>query len=293
MGPITARTTGTELGPITAHTTGTELGPITARTTGTELGPITARTTDTELGAITARRTDTELGAITARTTDTEMGPITARTTGTELGPITARTTGTELGPITARTTGTELGPITAQNSQLSVALLFECTVIMVTLPVLEGRFLTSAAPASCFRLDDFCCPPHITQGPRSYNLSTGEAIKLRCETIGVLTPTITWLKDGHQVPQDGRHVWLPGGGLQLIRVGLSEAGLYTCLAENRFGQDRASAVINVTGPPLPEDASHSGVIAGVIIAVLVVFLFVGAVLLFRYLCMKMTVMMM
>ncbi|KAI8478938.1 Immunoglobulin super DCC subclass member 3, partial [Branchiostoma belcheri] len=126
--------------------------------------------------------------------------------------------------------------------------------------------------------------PPHITLGPLSYNLSTGEAIKLQCETIGVLTPTITWLKDGIEVPVDSRHVRLPGGGLQLIRVGLSEAGLYTCLAQNRFGKDQASAVINVSGPPLPEDASHSGVIAGVIIAVLAVFLFVGAVLIFRYL---------
>ena len=94
-----------------------------------------------------------------------------------------------------------------------------------------------------------FSVPPSIQAGPRVMKVQVGHPIDLPCVVQGVPEPTVTWLKDGAALLADGsQYSDLPDGTLAIAQVGVSDAGVYTCVASNVAGRDEADVQVQVQG---------------------------------------------
>jgi len=93
--------------------------------------------------------------------------------------------------------------------------------------------------------LSKLCCfvfvllVPPVIQDDISGNVSAvaNSMLTLSCPATGTPPPHISWFKDRY--PLSGNEVGvrvLPGGSLQLDHVQFSDAGQYTCVAENAAG---------------------------------------------------------
>lgn len=76
-----------------------------------------------------------------------------------------------------------------------------------------------------------------------------GNSLTLNCPSKGKPKPKITWYKDAIEVKQDGERISFgQNGELVLMFVNSEDAAKYTCVAENKFGKDKMSTVLNVAG---------------------------------------------
>ncbi|XP_030621020.1 hemicentin-1 [Chanos chanos] len=78
-----------------------------------------------------------------------------------------------------------------------------------------------------------------------------GSAVTLTCEARGVPPPTLTWLKDGQPLSLH-RNLLLDGQEtrFQLLDVGASDGGLYSCVASNQAGSSTKTFNLTVLEPP-------------------------------------------
>ena len=85
-----------------------------------------------------------------------------------------------------------------------------------------------------------FLVHPQIVILPENKTVSESNPVLLRCEASGYPAPTITWTKDGRQLP----------GAQRTVNIGQSrksDAGRYVCTADNGIGQpETAEAYITV-----------------------------------------------
>ncbi|KAL0164834.1 hypothetical protein M9458_040587, partial [Cirrhinus mrigala] len=91
-----------------------------------------------------------------------------------------------------------------------------------------------------------------IRAGPRAMKVQVGHAIDLPCVVQGVPDPSVSWLKDGTAL-LDGSQYKISDEGLTLNQVGLMDEGVYTCVASNIAGQDKATIQLYVQVPPVVE----------------------------------------
>ncbi|CAJ0580782.1 unnamed protein product, partial [Mesorhabditis spiculigera] len=70
----------------------------------------------------------------------------------------------------------------------------------------------------------------------------------LECKMSGQPTPEIEWKKNGE--PVEARHISADGSTLTINRVVEDDAGIYTCVAENRAGSYEAKYNVEVDGAP-------------------------------------------
>ena len=69
------------------------------------------------------------------------------------------------------------------------------------------------------------------------------------CLGLGDPEPKQTWLKDSETIQQSKRvAIDAKIGSLQLFVVTVADAGIYTCVYKNKYGEDRKSAVLSVDG---------------------------------------------
>uniref|UniRef100_A0A8C8M5M0 Hemicentin 2 n=1 Tax=Oncorhynchus tshawytscha TaxID=74940 RepID=A0A8C8M5M0_ONCTS len=78
-----------------------------------------------------------------------------------------------------------------------------------------------------------------------------GSLVTLTCEAQGIPPPSLKWLKDGQPLSLH-RNLLLDGQEtrLQLPDVGLSDRGLYSCVASNQAGSSTKSFNLTVLEPP-------------------------------------------
>uniref|UniRef100_A0A8C3XUU2 Hemicentin-2 n=3 Tax=Chelydra serpentina TaxID=8475 RepID=A0A8C3XUU2_CHESE len=95
---------------------------------------------------------------------------------------------------------------------------------------------------------------------PSEHSVPEGSGVKLECDVEGQPAPEVTWLKDGrplelHAAPR----LWLSPDGSSLLLKGLraSDSGAYTCLAQNRAGEDTKLHMLNVLVPPTIERGAN------------------------------------
>ncbi|XP_029988074.1 hemicentin-1 [Sphaeramia orbicularis] len=76
--------------------------------------------------------------------------------------------------------------------------------------------------------------------------------ITLPCKATGSPRPTITWQKEGINIPTTGgAFTVLPNGGLQISKASVSDSGTYICVAQNPAGTALGKTKLRVQVPPV------------------------------------------
>ncbi|XP_038617776.1 contactin-5 isoform X2 [Tachyglossus aculeatus] len=86
---------------------------------------------------------------------------------------------------------------------------------------------------------------PHWVEKLNDTHLDSGSPLRWECKAIGKPRPTIRWLKNGLPLwPQSG--IEMANGVLMIHNVNQSDAGMYQCLAENKYGTIYANAELKI-----------------------------------------------
>ncbi|MPC08425.1 Neuroglian [Portunus trituberculatus] len=81
--------------------------------------------------------------------------------------------------------------------------------------------------------------PPEIRRPPTNVMTVDGKQVNMTCRMFGAPTPRITWIRDSEELT-GGRFQITSEGDLVINEVLFTDAGKYTCLAENKFGKQEA-----------------------------------------------------
>ena len=76
----------------------------------------------------------------------------------------------------------------------------------------------------------------------------TNTSITIQCPTSGVPTPTVTWTKDGQEIPSEGRYTVQDDGSLMISEADEKHNARYTCTADSVAGKNKASSTVQVVG---------------------------------------------
>lgn len=94
--------------------------------------------------------------------------------------------------------------------------------------------------------------PPRFTVGlePR-LSVPQGSPINLNCSAIGQPTPTLDWYKDNRPLRNEHPYSIQGEDGDSLLRIQESkktDAGTYSCRAQNPQGKDTTSCKVHIEG---------------------------------------------
>ncbi|XP_028932576.1 palladin isoform X3 [Ornithorhynchus anatinus] len=114
---------------------------------------------------------------------------------------------------------------------------------------------------------------PHFLQAPGDLIVQEGKLCRMDCKVSGLPTPDLSWQLDGKPIRPDGAHKMLvrENGVHSLIiePVTSRDAGIYTCVATNRAGQNSFSLELVVAAkeahkpPVFLEKLQNTGVADG------------------------------
>ncbi|XP_068081375.1 hemicentin-1 isoform X2 [Anabrus simplex] len=95
--------------------------------------------------------------------------------------------------------------------------------------------------------------PPRIMEDlPPQVSLMEGEDYSLSCTAYGNPQPEVHWRKNGHDITHsdsEGLTVHLDGT-LIFHSVSHNHSGLYTCVAQNPYGEDQKNYIVDILVPP-------------------------------------------
>ncbi|XP_073896852.1 palladin isoform X22 [Macaca fascicularis] len=114
---------------------------------------------------------------------------------------------------------------------------------------------------------------PHFLQAPGDLTVQEGKLCRMDCKVSGLPTPDLSWQLDGKPIRPDSAHKMLvrENGVHSLIiePVTSRDAGIYTCIATNRAGQNSFSLELVVAAkeahkpPVFIEKLQNTGVADG------------------------------
>ncbi|XP_033621341.1 palladin isoform X2 [Fukomys damarensis] len=114
---------------------------------------------------------------------------------------------------------------------------------------------------------------PHFLQAPGDLTVQEGKLCRMDCKVSGLPTPDLSWQLDGKPIRPDSAHKMLvrENGVHSLIiePVTSRDAGIYTCMATNRAGQNSFSLELVVAAkeahkpPVFIEKLQNTGVADG------------------------------
>ncbi|XP_017276034.1 hemicentin-1 isoform X1 [Kryptolebias marmoratus] len=94
--------------------------------------------------------------------------------------------------------------------------------------------------------------PPVIHSYPSTMDVIFNSPITLPCSATGSPRPTITWQKEGINIPTTGgMFTILPNGSLQISKASMSDSGMYICVAQNPAGTALGKIKLRVQVPPV------------------------------------------
>ena len=76
----------------------------------------------------------------------------------------------------------------------------------------------------------------------------TNTSITIQCPTSGVPTPTVTWTKDGQDIPDGEKYSVRGDNSLLISEADVEDDARYTCTADSVAGQDSASTEVEIAG---------------------------------------------
>ncbi|XP_047443825.1 hemicentin-1 isoform X2 [Mugil cephalus] len=92
---------------------------------------------------------------------------------------------------------------------------------------------------------------PLIQSHPSSLDVILNNPTTLPCRATGSPRPTITWQKEGINIPtRGGSFTILPNGSLQISKASVSDSGTYICVAQNPAGTALGKTKLRVQVPP-------------------------------------------
>ena len=92
--------------------------------------------------------------------------------------------------------------------------------------------------------------PPFFTQEPEDIIVVKKDYLILHCKAAspGGETTAIRWFHEDKDITNgQGRRLVLQDYSLLIINIQPREAGNYTCIASNQYGESRSSAVVTVS----------------------------------------------
>ncbi|XP_034531212.1 hemicentin-1 [Notolabrus celidotus] len=93
---------------------------------------------------------------------------------------------------------------------------------------------------------------PAIQSHPPTLDVILNNPITLPCRATGSPRPTITWQKEGINIPTTGgSFTVLPNGSLQISKASVSDSGMYICVAQNPAGTALGKTKLRVQVPPV------------------------------------------
>ncbi|XP_032907247.1 contactin-5 isoform X2 [Catharus ustulatus] len=90
---------------------------------------------------------------------------------------------------------------------------------------------------------------PHWVEKLNDTQLDSGDQLRWECKATGKPRPTYRWLKNGAPLWPQNR-IEMINGVLMIQSVNVSDAGMYQCLAENKYGTIYASAELKILASP-------------------------------------------
>ncbi|XP_053325662.1 hemicentin-1 [Spea bombifrons] len=93
--------------------------------------------------------------------------------------------------------------------------------------------------------------PPKIQRGPKVIRVKVNHRFDITCISHGIPSPKTTWMKDGRILEPTQE---LQDNILKIESARLSDAGIYTCIASNIIGQDKANVSVEIHAPPAFSD---------------------------------------
>lgn len=105
---------------------------------------------------------------------------------------------------------------------------------------------------------------PVFTEKPSDIDAIAESTILFNCRASGFPRPKITWSLRGQLITSTQRYNLLPSGDLEISSLKVSDAGVYTCRAENNIGSVVHRAALSVQAPPrFVKTPSNKRVFAG------------------------------
>ncbi|KAM4622957.1 peroxidasin homolog [Discoglossus pictus] len=90
---------------------------------------------------------------------------------------------------------------------------------------------------------------------PHDQTVTEGQNVQFPCSAQGHPSPVITWTKSGSPLPNDGRHIVMASGILEVLNARLHDAGQYECHATSSLGGHSQTVQLYVQ----PQDAVRAG----------------------------------
>ncbi|KAM4020614.1 hemicentin-2 [Anomaloglossus baeobatrachus] len=125
-----------------------------------------------------------------------------------------------------------------------------------------QGRYQCLAFNHAGQQVKDFSLkiltPPSVWASNETTSVATllHGSVELKCEAKGSPPPSITWYKDRRPIVSSPRATYQDGGrSLRLSRAQLSDAGSYTCRANNQAGSTEKAYLLEVYVAPHIEGA--------------------------------------
>nr|CAD2187171.1 unnamed protein product [Meloidogyne enterolobii] len=90
---------------------------------------------------------------------------------------------------------------------------------------------------------------PQFTQRVADQRVQQGQTVKLSCNITGSPRPTISWFKDGKQLPNDDRYQQADSESetaLTITEALPTDGGVYECVAKNPAGECRCKSRLNL-----------------------------------------------
>uniref|UniRef100_A0A2K5CWV0 Hemicentin 2 n=1 Tax=Aotus nancymaae TaxID=37293 RepID=A0A2K5CWV0_AOTNA len=125
-------------------------------------------------------------------------------------------------------------------------------------LPIHAGRYTCSARNAAGVAHKHVVltvqASPVVKPLPSVVRAVAEDGVLLPCEALGIPRPTITWQREGLNVPAGVSTQVLPGGQLRITHASPEDAGNYLCIAKNSAGSAVGKTRLVVHVPPMIEN---------------------------------------
>lgn len=98
--------------------------------------------------------------------------------------------------------------------------------------------------------------PPQVVRQLQPQTATSGRSVRFAVLVSGVPQPQVSWYKDSEALFSGPKHKFLHDQEehtLLLLDASPEDAGVYSCQAQNEYGEDTSSALLTVEGTRLKD----------------------------------------